>query len=563
MTTVNLQVSASADDAQEAGGGTPSLTDATIATDVTTKWLGFRFQNVAIDQGATITAATATFHLPSSGLDEPDHPIYGEDADNAAAFTTGFHNITDRPRTTATVTWSNTNLGAPGSFSPPDLAAIIQEIVDRPGWANGNALVLLIRGSADSLRDLEVTAYDGTPANAAQLVIDFVEDPMPKRIGATYEVQGIPVNGATAKVWSGLSATPAKDTAIASLAGLGGVQVGGSILTSTSFGGDGAYEFDNLAAGEYHVSVEYGGHIVYQAAARALLPAQDETVSGAWTFSQAITAPGLTKAGTMTIGATGANQILLQTNGSTRLTISSAGAATFAGALTAGGLLTVSAGGASITGATAIVGAITQTGGGATALSGTLTVTGASTLNGHLTLSLANARWIMQDTGGGADAKRWDMTVSSNTLLGRVINDADSASVTWLTVSRSGATLTSITFGGFTRVSRAASSDNAWAALVSGDTAMRFLMTAGGVMAWGPGGASAQDVTLERSSAAVAKVTGQLWVTSGLRVFSKAGTISDADLTNPAGAMFMGIDEASGRTWWRYSDGTTHYGTLT
>lgn len=71
-----------------------------------------------------------------------------------------------------------------------------------------------------------------------------------------------------------------------------------------------------------------------------------------------VTAPLLQNAGTLTLAATGANQVLVQTNGTTRLTVDSAGLATFANGVTlSAGNLTVSSGTISASGN------ITSTGG--------------------------------------------------------------------------------------------------------------------------------------------------------------------------------------------------------
>ena len=60
-------------------------------------------------------------------------------------------NLASRTRTSASVHWSPEPWDVLGERSvrqrTPDLAALIQEVVDRPDWREGNALVLLITGS--------------------------------------------------------------------------------------------------------------------------------------------------------------------------------------------------------------------------------------------------------------------------------------------------------------------------------------------------------------------------------------------------------------------------------
>jgi hypothetical protein len=171
-----VTVAASADDAQEQGT-TNVINGTTIGAslDATTEWAGMRWQNVTIPQGATITAATLEVVPSATTEDEPIVTIYAEDADNCAAFTTTSNDIENRARTTGT-SWSSTNLGASGSsyHAAPDLANRVQTIVNRAGWASGQALCIIVQGGATSTRDLTIEAYDlGPGTNPPRLTITY------------------------------------------------------------------------------------------------------------------------------------------------------------------------------------------------------------------------------------------------------------------------------------------------------------------------------------------------------------------------------------------------------
>lgn len=170
-------MSASADDAFEDTAGTVVTNGLFAAVDNTDEWAGFRWQGVTIDQGDTINTAVLSVSFNSTASDEPRVTFYGEDADNAALFTTAGSSISSRTRTTASVNWHSTDLGAVSySFvAAPDLSAIVQEIVDRGGWANGNSLVIVCNQTppSDSARDFTVQTYDQTSAYAAKLDIDY------------------------------------------------------------------------------------------------------------------------------------------------------------------------------------------------------------------------------------------------------------------------------------------------------------------------------------------------------------------------------------------------------
>jgi hypothetical protein len=78
------------------------------------------------------------------------------------------------------VAWSPpdwTSVGAAGAAErTPDLSALLQEIVDRPGWAPGNALVLVVTGTGTRTAE----SFDGAPAAAPVLRVEYrLEAPGP------------------------------------------------------------------------------------------------------------------------------------------------------------------------------------------------------------------------------------------------------------------------------------------------------------------------------------------------------------------------------------------------
>lgn len=186
MTTLNLQVSADADDACELAG-TTSL-NITQAVDFTTDWGGTRFQNVTIPNAATINTAVWSGMPASSAADEPDLDFYAEDADTTSQFTAGINtDISGRARTTATVLWDSANLGADGAtfFSPPDISALIAEVTVRAGWASGNSLVVVYNGGLVDTRDFGPVDYATSSTNACKLDIDYTAGTTTRRYSLT------------------------------------------------------------------------------------------------------------------------------------------------------------------------------------------------------------------------------------------------------------------------------------------------------------------------------------------------------------------------------------------
>lgn len=169
MATIDRQVGASADDALEHNSGSVSITDSDINVWSIYPYAGIRFTNVALDGTETINNDTY-ISLYGVTFTTCEGVIYGEDADDAAAFTTTNDDITDRTKTTASVSWSDTWTN--GAFNDsPNIKTIIQEIIDRPGWSSGNDIVILIDYASGG--DFQFKAYDGSSTNAPKLHIDY------------------------------------------------------------------------------------------------------------------------------------------------------------------------------------------------------------------------------------------------------------------------------------------------------------------------------------------------------------------------------------------------------
>jgi hypothetical protein len=100
--------------------------------------------------------------------------IQAQAADNAATFTTAARNVSSRPRTSAATaaTWSPV-AWIKGEVGPnqrtPDLSALVQEVVSRPGWAAGNALALIVTGSGHRT----AVAFNGSAAAAPLLHVEY------------------------------------------------------------------------------------------------------------------------------------------------------------------------------------------------------------------------------------------------------------------------------------------------------------------------------------------------------------------------------------------------------
>ena len=161
-TTDEWRISDHADDSEEtisSGSIDWGSSDLELGEEGSAQIVGMRWRNITIPQGATITSAYIEFTVDEVQTGTPANvTFWGEDVDNAAVFENVAYNISSahyNNKTSASVAWNN----IPGwdtvgqTKQSPDIKTNIQEIVNRPGWTSGNALVVLVTGSGRRTAD--------------------------------------------------------------------------------------------------------------------------------------------------------------------------------------------------------------------------------------------------------------------------------------------------------------------------------------------------------------------------------------------------------------------------
>jgi hypothetical protein len=133
--------------------------------------VGIRFQNIQVPQGATITSAYIEFETDETSSEATSVTFYGEAADAPTTFSESVHNITDRPRTSASVAWNDIPAWntVDEKHESPDLSAIVQEIVNRSGWQPGNSMSFFIEGAGKRVAE----SHDGELNAAPMLHIEY------------------------------------------------------------------------------------------------------------------------------------------------------------------------------------------------------------------------------------------------------------------------------------------------------------------------------------------------------------------------------------------------------
>jgi len=169
--TVEYRVSAGADDVHGMKYGSYQELNNNVLI-LGESLAAMRFQNIQIPQGAIIKSATLSVCSYTFGLTgRITARLQAEAADDPGDFTA--RRISNAKGTTASRAWDwdaawNPNIW----YESPDIGPVLQEVIDRPGWSPGNAVVILYTAS-DYEEDRRFWAYDGAPDKAARLKITY------------------------------------------------------------------------------------------------------------------------------------------------------------------------------------------------------------------------------------------------------------------------------------------------------------------------------------------------------------------------------------------------------
>lgn len=153
----------------------PSIREIWIGTggSLDASYTGLRFSNLQIPQGASISSAHLEVYTPRNTWIEVDLSMAAEAIDDSPTFSPDIR-PSQRVRTTQQVIHSSDdNWRANNWYALDDIALVIQEVVDRPGWQSGGSLALILQGIGAKWGRKFVTSYEGDPAHAPRLVINY------------------------------------------------------------------------------------------------------------------------------------------------------------------------------------------------------------------------------------------------------------------------------------------------------------------------------------------------------------------------------------------------------
>ncbi len=132
--------------------------------------VGLRFQYVFVPKKATIDLAYLEFTADEVHSGSTDVVIRAELSGNAPAFSSADYDVTSRLQTTASVAWSVPAWTTPGDkHQSPNLAPILQEIVDQAAWTPNSSIVFMIEGTGRRA----AVAYEDSPNDAPMLRVEY------------------------------------------------------------------------------------------------------------------------------------------------------------------------------------------------------------------------------------------------------------------------------------------------------------------------------------------------------------------------------------------------------
>ncbi len=226
--TVDIRIAQSYDDAEERADGRVVRGSGDldmVEENNELRIVGLRFPDLTIPQGATISAAWIQFTTDEKSTGPVSLTIDAAAADNTKPFKTTKYSISGLPRTSAKVNWSPpgwTVVGEAGlAQRTPDLSAVVEEVVSRPGWAAGNAITFVVSGSGRRVAEswngnaaaaplLHVEFSGGTNAAPVVEAGDDVVITLPQTsvtLDATVTDDGLPETGTLSVTWSHVGGT--------------------------------------------------------------------------------------------------------------------------------------------------------------------------------------------------------------------------------------------------------------------------------------------------------------------------------------------------------------------
>ncbi len=170
------QVGANSDDAEQSnttGATTTGGNQLNLRSD--RKFVGVRFNGLAIPKDAEITSAYMEFRAAESDSGSLTVEIAAQDADNATTFDGSSSDLSNRALTSNKATWSPGSWSQNQFYQTSDISDVVEELVGRAGWSAGNSAVFIIKYLSGS-GGRDAVSRNSQAANAPRIIINYKTD---------------------------------------------------------------------------------------------------------------------------------------------------------------------------------------------------------------------------------------------------------------------------------------------------------------------------------------------------------------------------------------------------
>jgi len=144
------------------------------------KGCAMRYPNVLVPAGKVIDAAVLYMRCRTSKTGTMNSRIRAQKAANPITFS----DITDfdaRVWTDEYINWDEIEAwSAPLYYTSDDFKAVVQEVINLPGWASGNAMVILWddwEGRSSLNAERHPYSWDGGALSATKLIVTYSDPP--------------------------------------------------------------------------------------------------------------------------------------------------------------------------------------------------------------------------------------------------------------------------------------------------------------------------------------------------------------------------------------------------
>jgi type IV pilus assembly protein PilY1 len=216
---LSYQVDAQKNNAEERSDGYQSTGTELTFRDSSNEYIGVRFSNVTLPQGASITSAYLEFTAyQNSSSAYASFNIAGVDEDDPSSFSSyPRYLLRDKPKTAA-VAWTDIpQWYRRDTYQSPSVTSIVEQIVGRAGWELGNEMMFVfsnfvgIRGAY---------SYNGKPSGTVSLVVEYEGNATPGSTSTVRQHLSSQVDGLSASGY-----TPIVDTLYEAASYYGGLPV--------------------------------------------------------------------------------------------------------------------------------------------------------------------------------------------------------------------------------------------------------------------------------------------------------------------------------------------------